>query len=147
VPAQAALDHGRLRGARVLLVEDNPVNMMIGVFLLEDWGVQVTQASNGRAALAAVAALQAQGLSFAAVLMDLQMPDMSGHEVTRLLRQQHSAQQLPVLALTAAALVSERELALVSGMNAFITKPVDPDRLRDALLGVLGPTAQPADGS
>jgi CheY-like chemotaxis protein len=140
---QDRLDDGRLRGVRVLLVEDNPINMMIGVHLLEHWGVQVTQAANGRAALAAVAAAQATGQAFAAVLMDVQMPDLSGHEVTQALRQHYSAQQLPVIALTAAALVSERELALVSGMNDFITKPIDPDRLLEALLRVLASTALP----
>jgi PAS domain S-box-containing protein len=142
---QDILDGGRLRGVRVLLVEDNPINMMIGVHLLEHWGVQVTQAVNGRAALSAVAASLASEQPFAAVLMDLQMPDLSGHEVTQVLRQQYSAQQLPVLALTAAALVSERELALLSGMNEFITKPIDPDRLLEALLRVMAPTVLPVD--
>jgi len=128
----------RLQGARVLLVEDNSVNMMIGVALLEQWGAAVTEAGDGLQAVAAVAKAAAEGRRFDAVLMDLQMPGMSGHEATKALRTTYSAEQLPVIALTAAALVSERERAAAIGMNDFVTKPIDPLRLRAALLRVLG---------
>ncbi len=128
----------RLQGARVLLVEDNSVNMLIGVALLEQWGAVVTEAGDGLQALAAVAQAAAEGRRFDAVLMDLQMPGMSGHEATQALRTTYSAEQLPVIALTAAALVSERERAAAIGMNDFVTKPIDPLRLRAALLRVLG---------
>jgi len=135
--AEVMLDAEVLRGARVLLVEDNSVNMLIGVALLEQWQVQVSQASDGAQALAAVAAAQAAGLPFQLVLMDVQMPDISGYEVTIALRQQHSAQRLPVIALTAAALLSERRQALASGMTDFVSKPIEPKRLREALLRAL----------
>ncbi|MED5621475.1 PAS domain S-box protein [Ideonella sp. BN130291] len=128
---------GPLAGARVLLVEDNPVNMMIGVALLEQWGVKVTQATQGRDAIAAVEAAVANRQPFEAVLMDVQMPEMSGHEATRLLRKRHDARELPIIALTAAALVSERDEALAAGMNDFLTKPIDAQRLRRTLLSVL----------
>jgi CheY-like chemotaxis protein len=128
---------GPLAGARVLLVEDNPVNMMIGVALLEQWGVKVTQATHGRDAIEAVERAVAIGHPFDAVLMDVQMPEMSGHEATRLLRERHDARELPIIALTAAALVSERDEALAAGMNDFLTKPIDAQRLRRTLLGVL----------
>ena len=127
----------RLQGMRVLLVEDNGVNMMIGVALLEHWGVQVTEAADGTQALAAVARATAEQRPFDAVLMDLQMPGMSGYQTTEALRRQHGAAQLPVIALTAAALASERERALAAGMNGFLTKPIDPHNLHRALLGVL----------
>jgi len=71
------------------------------------------------------------------VLMDVQMPAMSGYEATRRLRERHDAQSLPVIALTAAALTSERELALAAGMNDFLTKPIDAQRLRDTLVATL----------
>ncbi len=129
----AAAVQADLTGKRVLMVEDNAVNMLIGVALLEQWGVLVTQASDGQGALAAVALAQEQGRPFDAVLMDVQMPGMSGHEATRSLRRQHAAASLPVIALTAAALVSEREQALAAGMNDFLTKPVDAQRLRATL--------------
>jgi CheY-like chemotaxis protein len=71
---------------------------------------------------------------FDAVLMDVQMPVMSGHEATRVLRRTYSREQLPIIALTAAALVSERDEALAAGMNDFLTKPIDAQRLQQALL-------------
>ena len=127
----------RLHGARVLLVEDNAVNMMVGEALLDEWGVRVTPATDGAQALAAVARAAAEGWMFDAVLMDVQMPGMSGYEATEALRRQHSAAALPVIALTAGALVSERERALAHGMTDFLTKPIDPPRLQAALLRAL----------
>jgi PAS domain S-box-containing protein len=124
-------------GARVLMVEDNPVNMMISVALLEQWGANVVQAHDGREALAAVERARTDGHPFDVVLMDVQMPGMNGHEATRALRQTYSADELPIVALTAAALVSEREEALAGGMNDFLTKPIDPHRLRSALVRIL----------
>jgi CheY-like chemotaxis protein len=126
-----------LQGARVLMVEDNPVNMLIGVALLEQWGVQVTEAGNGAEALLAVEQAAARGLPVQAGLMDVQMPEMSGHEAARALRQQYDREMLPIVALTAAALVTEREEALASGMNDFLTKPIDAHRLRRTLGGLL----------
>ncbi|TMH27348.1 MAG: PAS domain S-box protein [Betaproteobacteria bacterium] len=128
----------QLRGARVLMVEDNPVNMMIAVAMLEQWGIEVTQAVDGRMALDAVDAALLEGRLFDAVLMDVQMPRMSGHEAAHALRQRFDAAQLPIIALTAAALVSEREQALASGMNEFLTKPIDAQRLKETLTRVIG---------
>jgi CheY-like chemotaxis protein len=127
----------RLHDVRVLLVEDNSVNMMIGVALLDHWGARVTEAADGAQALAAVERAAAAGQPFQVVLMDLQMPGMSGYQATEALRRQYDAVQLPVIALTAAALVSERERALAAGMNGFLTKPIDPQNLHRALLHAL----------
>ena len=96
-----------------------------------------TEAVDGDKALALVACQAAAGRPFDAVLMDVQMPGISGYEATQALRLQYSALQLPVIALTAAALLSERQRAAEVGMNDFLTKPVDPQRLRAALLRVL----------
>ncbi len=120
----------RLQGAHVLVVEDNPVNMMIVVAMLEQWGVQVAQVTDGSLALGAVEHAVNERLPFDMVLMDVQMPEMSGHEAARQLRQRYDAQALPIVALTAAALVSERDHALQSGMNDFLTKPIDAQQLR-----------------
>ena len=136
--APQAEQTARLRGARLLLVEDNAVNMIIAVAVLEQWGVQVTEASAGPQALAAVAELAAAGQRFDAVLMDLQMPGMSGYETTLALRATPGGAGLPVIALTAAALVSERERAAAIGMTDFLTKPIDPLRLQAVLLRALG---------
>ena len=120
-----------LQGRRVLMAEDNAVNMMIAVALLEAWGLQVVQAGDGQEALAAVQAAAALGRPFDVVLMDVQMPRMGGHEATRALRA--AGQRLPIIALTAAALVTERDEALRAGMDDFLTKPIDADRLRATL--------------
>ena len=152
-PAPAAAPHDaaagpddRLRGARVLLVEDNAVNMLVGEALLDDWGVLVTPATDGARALAAVDRAAAGGWMFDAVLMDVQMPGMSGYEATAQLRRQYPAAVLPVIALTAGALVSERAQALQHGMTDFLTKPIDPDRLQAALLRALAGRQPPAEG-
>jgi CheY-like chemotaxis protein len=73
------------------------------------------------------------GKPFDVVLMDVQMPEMGGHEATREVRQRFSAEELPIVALTAAALVSERDEAVAAGMNDFLTKPIDPPKLRQTL--------------
>ncbi|MDQ6680041.1 MAG: PAS domain S-box protein, partial [Pseudomonadota bacterium] len=122
-----------LNGTRVLLVEDNPVNMMIAAATLEQWGVKVDQARDGRMALEAVREASATGRLFDAVLMDVQMPVMSGHEAAAELRKRYGPTVLPIIALTAAALVTERDQALAAGMNDFLTKPIDAVRLRQTL--------------
>jgi len=133
-----ARDNEDLKGLRVLMVEDNPVNMMIAVALLEQWGLEVAQASDGSQAVEAINAAASMGKPYDAVLMDVQMPVMSGHEATRHVRRRFSAEELPIVALTAAALVSERDEALAAGMNEFLTKPIDAPRLRQALVRLIG---------
>ena len=134
-------DNLDLQGRRVLMAEDHPVNMMIAVAQLQQWGLEVAQAGDGAQAVAAILAAAQQGRPFDAVLMDVQMPVMSGHEATRLLRSHFTAEQLPIIALTAAALVSERDEALAAGMNDFLTKPIDAPKLRQALVRLIGRTA------
>ncbi len=126
--------HDALHGRRVLIAEDHPVNMLIAVAQLEQWGMEVAQASDGRQAIEAVHAAASVGKPFDIVLMDVQMPVMGGHDATRELRKQFTAEQLPIVALTAAALVSERDDAFAAGMNDFLTKPIDTTRLHQTLL-------------
>ncbi|QPF75981.1 PAS domain S-box protein [Roseateles sp. DAIF2] len=133
-----ARDNQDLQGLRVLMVEDNPVNMMIAVALLEQWGLEVSQASDGSQAVEAIHAQASMGKPFDAVLMDVQMPVMSGHEATRQVRRRFGAAELPIVALTAAALLSERDEALSAGMNEFLTKPIDAQRLRATLVRLIG---------
>ena len=130
-PAPVALgDERPLRGVRVLLVEDNPVNMLIAEQMLDHWGAEVTQAADGRQAIEAVE--RAEG-AFDVVLMDVHMPVMGGHEATAELRQRYSKDELPIVALTAAALVSEREQSLAVGMNDFIAKPIEAERMVEVI--------------
>ncbi|WP_298833849.1 PAS domain S-box protein [uncultured Piscinibacter sp.] len=122
-----------LQGGRVLIAEDNPVNMLIAVAMLEQWGLDVSQAGDGAAAVEAAEAAVAAGRPFDLVLMDVHMPVMSGHAAVRRLRERFDAETLPIIALTAAALTSERDEALAAGMNDFLTKPIDVGRLRATL--------------
>jgi PAS domain S-box-containing protein len=132
-----------LHGLRVLIAEDHPVNMLIAVAQLEQWGMEVSQASDGRQAIEAVLAAASVGKPFDIVLMDVQMPVMGGHDATRELRKHHSAEQLPIVALTAAALVSERDDAFAAGMNDFLTKPIDTPKLHQTLLRLLARPSSP----
>jgi PAS domain S-box-containing protein len=131
--AAPARDERPLQGLRVLLVEDNAVNMLIAEQLLVHWGAEVTQATDGRQAIEAI---DGAGGAFDAVLMDVHMPEMGGHEATAELRQRYTKEELPIVALTAAALVSEREQSLAVGMNDFIAKPIEADRMVEVLLRV-----------
>jgi CheY-like chemotaxis protein len=123
-----------LVGLNVLVVEDNAVNMMIATTILRQWGVIVAEAVNGAEAVAVVTTRADAGRPFDLVLMDVQMPVLGGHDATRALRRRFDAEALPIIALTAAALTSEREEALAAGMNDFLTKPLDAQRLQDTLL-------------
>ncbi|HEY8878581.1 MAG TPA: ATP-binding protein [Roseateles sp.] len=117
----------RHHGRRVLLVEDNPVNQEIALAVLAQAALEVTVAADGAGALREAAAGP-----FDAVLMDLHLPDMDGLEVTRRLRE--AGVGTPVLALTASAMPLERAQCERLGMAAFLTKPLDPDALHEALL-------------
>jgi PAS domain S-box-containing protein len=136
-PALAVPGHSLLplRGVRVLVVEDNAVNMLIAEQLLLHWGAEVTQAADGRQAIEAI---ERAGGRFDLVLMDVHMPVMGGHEATAELRRRYSKKELPIIALTAAALVSEREQSLAAGMNDFIAKPIEADRMIEVMLRVIG---------
>ncbi|MDN3577757.1 response regulator [Chitinimonas viridis] len=117
----------RWPGFKVLLAEDNEINQQIAVELLQTEGFVVDIAGTGREALTLLHAHPADYYSL--VLMDVQMPEMDGHEATIKIRQEARFNRLPVLAMTAHALVEERERCLREGMQDCITKPVDPDMM------------------
>ncbi len=114
----------KLAGARILLVEDQPINQQVAMEMLEDAGVSVSVAENGRQALEAL-----QASEFDAVLMDLQMPVMDGYEAARRIRMNPAWAELPVIAMTAHAMQSDREKCLEIGMNDHISKPIESARL------------------
>lgn len=119
-----------LRGGRVLLVEDNDINQQVALELLEGNGLLVSIAENGREA---VNALMAQPEGFDLVLMDIQMPVMDGYEATAEIRKDDRFKELPILAMTAHAMAGEAEKSISKGMNAHLTKPIDPEKLYAAL--------------
>ncbi len=119
---ELAAAHARLAGANILLAEDNPFNQQVAAELLEEVGARVTLANNGREALALLFKEH-----FDIVLMDVQMPEMDGYEATRQIRATSRLAGQKVIAMTANALAEDRERCLASGMDDFITKPIDPD--------------------
>jgi signal transduction histidine kinase/ActR/RegA family two-component response regulator len=127
VAAQAeASAHDGKPPLRILLAEDNRVNQVLAVRLLEKQGHQVTIANDGMEALAC-----AQDRSFDLVLMDLEMPRQNGLEVTAAIRKQEASlgRHLPIVAMTAHAMTHEQDRCLAAGMDAYISKPIDPKRL------------------
>lgn len=116
-------------GVRILLVEDSPLNQQVAVELLNEVGIAVDVAHNGAVAVEKV--LQGESCPYDAILMDVQMPVMDGFEATRRIRERFKA--LPVIALTAHAISSDREKCLAAGMDDYITKPIDAPRLLQVL--------------
>jgi len=110
----------KLRGAKILLVEDNELNQELAKALLEDNGLVVEIANNGVEALS-----QLDSSEFDGVLMDCQMPIMDGYEATRKIREQSIYKDLPILAMTANAMVGDREKVIAAGMNDHIAKPIN----------------------
>lgn len=125
----SAPDLAPIRGARVLLVDDNDLNQQVGADLLGDAGLVVELAENGQVALDMMARAP-----YDIVLMDVQMPVMDGLTATRRIRENPAWAQLPVLAMTANAMSSDRDSCLAAGMNGHVAKPIDPDELFARLL-------------
>jgi CheY-like chemotaxis protein len=138
-----------IRGARILLVEDNEINQEVAREILETAGLMVEIANNGKEAVQMIRHKDKE-LSFDAVLMDVQMPVMDGHTATREIRkwekEMHKRDGLsvevkpvPIIAMTAHAMTGDRDKSLEAGMNDHVTKPVDPDELFSALVKWIKP--------
>jgi len=130
-PSGSALNSHELDGVRVLLVEDNPVNQKVAIRMLQKLGCVVELAENGQQALEKL-----ERASYDIVLMDMQMPVMDGLTATRLLRQreQQTSHHQVVIALTANAMQTDRELCLEAGMDDYLSKPLTLDALQVMLL-------------
>jgi signal transduction histidine kinase/CheY-like chemotaxis protein len=134
----------QLKGIRLLLVEDNEINCEVAIDLLGEAGIDVTVARDGQEALEVLGRE-----AFDGVLMDCQMPRMDGFEATRRLRRNPAWKDLPVIAMTANAMVGDREKALAAGMNDHIAKPINVDDMFSTiarwmpLSGGVGRTAEP----
>ncbi len=123
-------------GLSVLVAEDNEINALLARALLERLGHRPTLTGDGHAAIDAFAAARAAGAPFDLVLMDVQMPAMDGLEAARRIRAIEAdagAARARILALTANAQAEDREACLAAGMDGFLTKPLDRERLREAL--------------
>ena len=133
-PADNAID---FTGKRLLLVEDNMINMEIANMILQEAGFTVETAENGKIAVDKVSSSEPG--YYDAVLMDIQMPVMDGYEATREIRALHNKDlaNIPILAMTANAFKEDELAALEAGMQAHIAKPVDVDQLMKTLASVL----------
>lgn len=118
-----------LEGIKVLVVEDHEINQQVAKELLESSGITVDIAINGLDAVNKVK----YGEMYDALLMDIQMPEMDGFEATRIIRNIHSLEALPIIAMTAHAMSEEKEKCISAGMNDFIPKPIKPEDLYSKL--------------
>jgi two-component system, sensor histidine kinase and response regulator len=123
-----------IRGAKVLLVEDNEINQQVAQEILGGAGLTVTVVGDGKQAVDAV-----QADNYHAVLMDVQMPVMDGYAATREIRKDKGFDDLPIIAMTASAMAGDREKALDVGMNDHVAKPIDVDQLFSCLANWIKP--------
>jgi CheY-like chemotaxis protein len=120
----------------ILIVEDDPANQYTLELMLKSEGYHVVIAGNGREGIEKALSLQPD-----LILMDMMMPIMGGHEATRTLKDDPEAADIPIIALTAAAMAGDREKALAAGCNDYISKPVDRPYLIERIEHWLGPDA------
>ncbi len=132
----------RVRGAHLLLVEDNRTNQEVAVAILTQMGLQVDVAGNGQEALDRL-----EQREYDLVLMDVHMPVMNGLDAARAIRAGRWGNQMPIIALTAAAFPEDRRQVAAAGMNDFLSKPIDPQRLAVTLLRWLPESADGADAA
>ena len=125
-------------GVKILLVEDNPINQEVAREILEGRGVEVDVAGNG---VDAVVRIVNSGVTYDAVFMDVQMPVMDGLEATRRIRAHQEFNALPIIAMTASAMVSDRLLCLQAGMNDQVNNPIDVPELFATLRRWISPEA------
>ena len=135
---RSAAGQRRLTGMRILVVEDNLINQQVAEELLMHEGALVSLAANGQLGVDAIAAADSAGQQFHAVLMDIQMPVLDGFAATRVVREQLQLTTLPIIAMTANAMASDREECLAAGMNEHVGKPFDLKVLVQTLIEVTG---------
>ncbi len=129
---------------RILLAEDNETNQELALELLRDTGVKLVIVDNGAKAVQLV--INGNGI-FDLILMDIQMPIMDGYEATRLIRKDGRFNELPIIAMTAHAMLEERQKLLEAGMNAHIAKPVNVKTMLETIGSFLGKTDTPPAGT
>jgi PAS domain S-box-containing protein len=139
MPEQAATPTAAARGLSVLVAEDNEINALLMRSLLTRLGHHAVITTNGEAALESWLAARSADTPYDLILMDIQMPQLDGIEATRRIRAREAGQAgrlTPILALTANTLVEDRYACFEAGMDGFLVKPLDRDKLADALAGL-----------
>ncbi|KPA12667.1 diguanylate cyclase [Candidatus Magnetomorum sp. HK-1] len=130
-----------IRGAQILLVEDNEINQQLATELLLEEGLFVSIAANGQIALDMIMK-NTKAILFDAILMDIQMPVMDGLECTKAIRKwehENNQKRTPIIAMTADAMTGTKEKVLESGMNGYISKPIDPEYMFKTLINFINP--------
>ena len=132
-----AHDQAKLAGMNILLAEDNDLNREIALFILTEAGAKVTCADDGFKALSAFE--QADAGTFDLILMDIMMPNMNGYEATRAIRSlsREDARTIPIVAMSANAFTEDKVRCREAGMDGHLTKPIDSDKLIDALAKIM----------
>jgi len=120
-------------GKKILLVEDNPVNRRLAVFLLRSQGYEVREATTAQEALQLLQKERAD-----LIVMDIQLPGMDGLEVTRKIKAQPATADIPVIAVTSYAMKGDREKALAAGCVGYVTKPIDKNIFNQEIAARLG---------
>ncbi|MBC7896944.1 MAG: PAS domain S-box protein [Cytophagaceae bacterium] len=128
------VERAALRGVRILVADDNEINLEVALRVLELAGATVTLVRDGQQAVHAV---EATPTGFDIILMDVQMPVLDGNEATMKIRRELGLTTVPILALTAGVLVTERERSIDAGMNGVISKPFEPAALVQAIRGLV----------
>jgi CheY-like chemotaxis protein len=119
---------------KILLVDDNKVNQLVANGILEEFGLEADVANNGREAVDIL--LETQEESYTIILMDCQMPEMDGYEATAAIKSGESGEKyknIPIIAMTANAMEGDKEKCFASGMDDYLSKPIDPETLHKML--------------
>jgi CheY-like chemotaxis protein len=132
-----SISEARKRKIRILIAEDNTINQKLALRLIDKLGYHADAVANGREALRAL-----EMIPYDLVLMDVQMPEMDGLEATRVIRDPQSSvlnHRVPIIAMTAYAMTGDRELCLDAGMNDYVSKPIHPQKLLEAVEKQIAP--------
>lgn len=124
-----------MAGEPILLIDDNPTNLVLLRFILEPRGYAITTATSADEAIASIAQVRPR-----LILMDLQMPGVSGFDLARLLKADPSTRDIVIVAVTAYAMAGDEERARAAGCDGYLTKPIDKEKLRQVVAEIL---AQP----
>ncbi len=130
------------RNLKILLAEDGVVNQQVAIGLLQQYGHDVTVVDDGQHAVVAM-----ERESFDLVLMDIQMPNLDGHEATRIIRsvERRTGKHTPIIAMTAGAMKGDCEKCIESGMDGYVTKPINPDHLLETIANCVGADREQGD--
>lgn len=128
--------------ARILIIEDNPTNMELMLYLLNAFGYEVITASDGREGIESALADPPPDL----IICDVEMPHLNGYQVAEQLRTKLDLKKIPLVAVTAYAMVGDREKVLAAGFSGYISKPISPDTFMQQIESFLHPEKRPRQG-